>query len=350
MKQIYTIGRAADNDIRIKDINVSRKHAVIQLTGSGQILLSDCQSRNGTFVNGKRIATAYVREGDRIAFGSYECRLSQLLPRETAVPGAAPRFFSPRFSSAQKLLGGLCILCLLIFLAGVFSEPSSQPSAPSVPRPPSVQDTPLPPPDRQAERTTRQRIEQATVLVLAEKGYGSGFFITPNTLVTNRHVVQNARTVHVGNTFLGRWGRARVTAVSHRQEQDYAVLVSDVSNTSWLPLCPRLERGSKVSSWGYPGFVTDHILGAREIPEVLLTSGEVSAIQKLGGAAHILHTAQIAQGNSGGPLINENGSVVGVNTFAAPDKTLNSQFSIALPAGDLIAFLRANQVPFAEGE
>lgn len=64
-----TIGRLADNDIVIVDRLASRRHAVLERQ-QGQYAVRDQGSRNGTFVNGQRIAEPHVlRDGDEIRIG-----------------------------------------------------------------------------------------------------------------------------------------------------------------------------------------------------------------------------------------------------------------------------------------
>ena len=62
------IGRAVEATIRVADDGVSRSHARV-LHDSGGIYVEDLESRNGTFVNGARITTAMLREGDKIQVG-----------------------------------------------------------------------------------------------------------------------------------------------------------------------------------------------------------------------------------------------------------------------------------------
>ena len=64
------IGRSATCELRVNDHTVSRKHALISHEPSGQWLVYDMNSQNGTYVNGTRIAAGTVLQpGDRIRLG-----------------------------------------------------------------------------------------------------------------------------------------------------------------------------------------------------------------------------------------------------------------------------------------
>ncbi len=68
------IGRSEDVEIHIADARSSRRHAVIEMTLDPtsqelRCVLRDLDSRNGTYVNGQRVATAPLREGDKIQIG-----------------------------------------------------------------------------------------------------------------------------------------------------------------------------------------------------------------------------------------------------------------------------------------
>ena len=65
-----TLGRESRNDITIPDINVSRTHAEISLSPQGAWVITDLGSTNGTYVNGRAIASQPLNEGDHIAMGS----------------------------------------------------------------------------------------------------------------------------------------------------------------------------------------------------------------------------------------------------------------------------------------
>lgn len=64
----FTIGRQPDSDLFLPHAQISRQHAVLQHDDRGY-LLQDLGSRHGTFVNGVRRETAYLRSGDRIELG-----------------------------------------------------------------------------------------------------------------------------------------------------------------------------------------------------------------------------------------------------------------------------------------
>jgi pSer/pThr/pTyr-binding forkhead associated (FHA) protein len=69
-----SIGRAADNDIHIKDSTVSSQHAKI-VTYFDASYVEDLGSTNGTFVNGKRIQKHILNPGDVIAVGTHTLKV-----------------------------------------------------------------------------------------------------------------------------------------------------------------------------------------------------------------------------------------------------------------------------------
>ena len=68
-----TIGRTADNDIRIDAEFISRHHAVVLLYGT-KTVIEDLNSTNGTFVNAERINRRALKEGDIVTLGKSEFR------------------------------------------------------------------------------------------------------------------------------------------------------------------------------------------------------------------------------------------------------------------------------------
>lgn len=66
--QLVTIGRLPECEITITDTNVSRHHAQIRAAGDG-FQLVDLGSTNGSRVNGARVGTRELRDGDELTFG-----------------------------------------------------------------------------------------------------------------------------------------------------------------------------------------------------------------------------------------------------------------------------------------
>ena len=72
--RILAVGRAATSDVPILDTTVSRRHAMVGLTQRG-VLVTDLGSRNGTYVNGKRVTSAVLARGDVVSFGKAAFRV-----------------------------------------------------------------------------------------------------------------------------------------------------------------------------------------------------------------------------------------------------------------------------------
>jgi hypothetical protein len=73
------IGRSREADVRVSDVNVSRRHAEVRQEGAGYWIV-DLGSTNGLEVNGKRVERARLRDGDRILLGSTEVAFGLALP------------------------------------------------------------------------------------------------------------------------------------------------------------------------------------------------------------------------------------------------------------------------------
>jgi len=72
-KEICRIGRSPDSTIQISADNVSRNHAIVQASKHSPIVLLDLGSRNGTYLNGSRIAVSTsLKNGDVISIGGQE--------------------------------------------------------------------------------------------------------------------------------------------------------------------------------------------------------------------------------------------------------------------------------------
>lgn len=129
----------------------------------------------------------------------------------------------------------------------------------------------------------------------------------------------------MGDVDLSRTTPCDVLYIAKEDEPDLAVLqaAEEIDGRVALPLLAKgssLDSGDAVYVLGYPG-TTDAVNSyyAASVDHVTITNGVVSLHNKLnidGITVNVLqHTADINHGNSGGPLIDGNGAVVGVNTW-----------------------------------
>ncbi len=84
-RTLLSIGRDPSNDLVLPDAMVSRRHAVIECRGN-QYYLRDCNSSNGSVVNGDKISERSLRDGDLVAIGT--ARLLYREELELEDPGA----------------------------------------------------------------------------------------------------------------------------------------------------------------------------------------------------------------------------------------------------------------------
>jgi V8-like Glu-specific endopeptidase len=186
-------------------------------------------------------------------------------------------------------------------------------------------------------------------------GHGSGFAVAPNRIVTNAHVVQLA-VEHPKNVVVGivpsegnRSYGARVIRVD--PSRDLALLEMEQGTLPPIPLyLGPLQDGMSVAALGYPGNVD---LATAQSADDYITPipptrsiGNYSNERPINGIAALLHTANIARGNSGGPLLDACGRVIGVNTFITRGDDGDSPFAFAIANRELAEFLRASGQPF----
>jgi pSer/pThr/pTyr-binding forkhead associated (FHA) protein len=75
LSDVTTIGRNSDSDIKIDNAGVSAHHAKIIKEGDG-FIIADTESRNGTFVNGKRISRHLLSDGDEVIISKHILKLT----------------------------------------------------------------------------------------------------------------------------------------------------------------------------------------------------------------------------------------------------------------------------------
>jgi len=84
-RPITHIGRGLVADVRLEDVQVSRRHAILAVRSDGARVLDD-RSYNGTFVNGRRVTVHQLADGDVIRFGRAVFRYTEVPPRRRAAP------------------------------------------------------------------------------------------------------------------------------------------------------------------------------------------------------------------------------------------------------------------------
>jgi serine protease Do len=162
-----------------------------------------------------------------------------------------------------------------------------------------------------------------------EHGLGSGFVISPNGyIVTNNHVIENATDIHV--TFSDR-RVLRAKLVGADPLTDLAVIKVEGSNMPTLPWgdSNQLHPGQTVLAFGNP--FTFQFTVTRGIVSGLHRANPFSDNARKPGQ-FIQTDAAINQGNSGGPLVDARGEVVGINTFLISPSGAFSGMGFAIPA------------------
>jgi hypothetical protein len=146
------------------------------------------------------------------------------------------------------------------------------------------------------------RVMPAVVTVQAANSRGSGFFVAPDTILTNVHVVGTNQTVTVRRPD-GLTTTASVVSLS--PAFDIAVLKVQTppgQPSVQLGAASDIRVGEEVIAIGTPlGFLDNTV-----------SRGIVSGLRSVGGATLVQTDAAINPGNSGGPLLNRRGVVIGI--------------------------------------
>ena len=222
--------------------------------------------------------------------------------------------------------------------------------------PTQMEPRPLPPQStrdreliRPAERESNHDIEPIKVVTKGEIATGSGFITNQgHWVVTNRHVVENADRIivrngtgkirHVSQYFVDDQDDIALLYLEKPYPQEYSVAMSDIIDPA---------GGDELFVMGYP---LTSVLGSHH-PSI--TEGIVSKEAGFGDMPnHFLMTANLNQGNSGGPIFSRDGRVLGI-AVAKLDKTkvlettglLPEDVNVGIKGQEVRRFLRANQSP-----
>ena len=170
------------------------------------------------------------------------------------------------------------------------------------------------------------------VMLKNDRSTGSGFILGKDTVLTNRHVVSGRDPRFLITSPSGAKSEGEVVYVDRKL--DFAIVKSKgINRSSPLPLCYRSYPfpGQSVVALGSPlglaGTVTTGIVSAVRSPQ---EGGDLKGIAP--NYITLIQTdASISPGNSGGPLLNNRGEVIGVNTWSsARGGAQNINFAISI--------------------
>lgn len=219
-----------------------------------------------------------------------------------------------------------------------------------------------------------QQVREATVRVIyetqEETGRGSGFVISKQGhIATNQHVVNGSGEITIlltiGNTLYAYEG----TLIAACPDRDLAIIQCGI-NRKATPLTlfsGETSGGQSVAAVGFPGLLddTDALFNQQGLtrrrqgefqinPSVQGTHTPVVFVGTVGREQQnpetsvpctvITHDAKISEGNSGGALVDRDGRVVGVNTFAGRSE-FGIDYAFSVHSRDLIEFARSHGVP-----
>jgi S1-C subfamily serine protease len=176
-------------------------------------------------------------------------------------------------------------------------------------------------------------VDQAVLTVRCGNEEGAAFVVNPDGYaITNAHVVAAGGAV-AAKFASGRQVAAKV--VNKDDARDLAVLKLEASNVPNVQFASAktLKPGVEVAAVGAP-FGLEHTV----------TKGIVSSAERtIDGKSFIQVDAALNPGNSGGPLVNAKGQVVGVNTkIAAQGQSLG----FAIPSDDVLKFLADAKISY----
>lgn len=367
----FVIGRDDACNLVLDDAEVSRRHAYAIETPGG-LEVGDLGSSNGTRLNGRPLEQpARLGPGDTLEIGSTKLQLAAS-PEAAAPPPPPPpkrsairRAVSGENSVIQRIklersvrratiLAGIAVLVAVVAVAaavsGVFSSDDE-------PGPPSA-------------REVIANAKPSTVRVLTKvngvtSGGGTGWIYDAGRglIVTNAHVVGDQGSPGTLTYRVEVDGALRpATLYSNAICSDLAIVqVDDISSLPTFELGSQsdLAQGDVVNVLGFPG---NEFTNFSQTP-FQSTTGTVSVVEEslgnrsqaraqdpnIGPYENLIQTdAAINHGNSGGPMVDSFGRVVGINTLTALE-TQGQGFAIGIDlfkdraqtmdSGDSIGFL-----------
>ncbi|WP_165644294.1 serine protease [Oharaeibacter diazotrophicus] len=174
---------------------------------------------------------------------------------------------------------------------------------------------------------------------------GTGFFVAQDAVVTNQHVVDGCSSVTVSVDGQPKPG----TVIASDETNDLALVKTEARSKAVAHLRMGVRLGEDVAAFGFP---LSGLLASGNF-----TRGSVAATAGLrDDTRHLQISAPVQPGNSGGPLLDESGNVVGVvhskiNAVAVAMVTndIPQNVNFAIKAAILASFLEAKGIEYQVG-
>jgi putative serine protease PepD len=327
----FVLGRQRGSDLVVRDTRASRRHAELTPVGEGRWRLRDLNSANGTYVDGTRTQEALLEGGEDIRIGSVVLAVTRSAPDGGggAVPAATDRTPGGATEVAPQLATHSMVRRLvdagsqrsrrhaLLAAAGAFAAALA---IVAVLAATGViggdEDDPVP--------QVVAEVAPSTVLVTTEQGRtltgtGSGWVLDAGEglIVTNAHVVNQGTSFTVAAG-----GRSRPAAlVGAAPCEDLALLrVEDARGLRTAGLAPSgsVRQGETVVAMGFPADAAagDSVASTRGVVSAARTEFRDPAPDVPAYPSVLQTDTPLNPGNSGGPLVNLDARVVGVNSAA----------------------------------
>jgi len=183
-----------------------------------------------------------------------------------------------------------------------------------------------------------EKISPSTVEVYAESDYvsslGTGFYIDEaGTVVTNYHVIKDCSSAYVTTSDGGTYEVKSVLGYS--EELDIALLATSKTSSIAVETCATVTTGETV-----------YVLGSSLGLTGTFSEGLVSTAERdFDGVPYIQISAPISHGNSGGPVVNAMGQVVGIASAGFEE---GQNLNLALPISVIEQITRSNPVTMEE--
>lgn len=304
---IVTIGRGSNNRIIIDEQSVSLHHASLSLV-NGRYWLKDLGSSNGTYVGGRRITESVINIGDVVSFGLANTKFSGIdfplysedLSKEVISNRGSLFIRNQIFAKKTLFLALMSVLVIFTLVRLRGSEFSSTDLA------------------------------RATVLIIVNDSFGeqcwsgSGALILEGKfVVTNAHVAalspedgpeySDCTVISIGlsdssglnpSNFVG----GNIAAIDVERDLAIVELNEPIDNKNRKSLVIRdrevgLEMQIRV--FGYPGIGGDSLT---------TSSGVISGLDRSSKFSYFKVSADISSGNSGGPVVDNEGKLIGIAT------------------------------------